>query len=157
MATSKPSPPATQASNDVLAKMMQAEVNEGGPPPATPCDTPVEVISRIHMKAPEQSVSGAEGTPQTCRKEFEKTATENLDRLRSEIRELQTRSVAIREATIAAWSATLADLEAKQKLAQEKLVELTKSTGEAWGQLRGGVKYAWEELERAIRIARSKF
>lgn len=53
MSPSKPNPPSPPPINDVLAKMMQAEVNEGGPPPATPCDTPAEIIAHIHMADPE--------------------------------------------------------------------------------------------------------
>lgn len=49
----------SQAYNDVLAKMLQAEENEGGPPPATPCDTPIEVVSQLHGKAPEESTGRA--------------------------------------------------------------------------------------------------
>jgi len=50
--------------------MMQAEVNEGGLPPATPCDTPVEVISHIHVAAPGQSEAGTETTVQKARSEL---------------------------------------------------------------------------------------
>jgi len=35
-----PLPLPAQAFNDVLATTTQAEVNEGGPPPVIPCDTP---------------------------------------------------------------------------------------------------------------------
>lgn len=67
--------------DDVLARMMQAEVNEGGPPPATPCDTPVEVISQIHMADPENAPPGNEDTVQITKQECEKMLTEQLDRL----------------------------------------------------------------------------
>lgn len=55
----KPSPQPTQAFDAELAKMMQAEVNEGGPPPATPCDTPVDVIPHA---IPAEAASPATGT-----------------------------------------------------------------------------------------------
>jgi len=70
MSPSKPDPQPSQAFDDQLAKMMQAEVNEGGLPPATPCDTPVEVISHIHVAAPGQSEAGTETTVQKARSEL---------------------------------------------------------------------------------------
>lgn len=157
MATSKPSPPPTQAFNDVLAKMMQAEVNEGGPPPATPCDTPVEVISQIHMKDPEQSPVVAEDAVQRVKAEFEKTLDEKLESLRREIHEAQSKSVTLTEAAKAKWHATMADLEAKHKFAREKLDAITRSTGKAWESLRDGASHAWKELEEAVKRARSEF
>ena len=76
MSSFQPNPTATQAFNDVLSKMMQAEVNEGVPPLAAPCDTPVEVISHIHVAAHEQPAAGTGGAVQKARKEFEKTLGE---------------------------------------------------------------------------------
>lgn len=156
MSSSQPKQPPSQAFDDVLAKMMQAEVNEGGPPPPTPCDTPVEVISHIHMADPDRSAPGAPNTMPITKQEFERTLTEHLDRLRDEIREMQTRSVTLKEATMAKWDQAMDDLNAKQKVAREKFAELAKSTGAAWEQLRHGTQHAWEELEQAVRKARSK-
>lgn len=153
----KPTPPPTQAFNDVLAKMMQAEVNEGGPPPATPCDTPVEVISQIHMADAENAPPRNEDTVQITKQEFEKTLTEQLNRLREEIHEMRTTSVTLKEAAFTKWSEAMTDLEAKQTAAREKLGEITKSTGAAWERLRDGAKIAWDELEKAVRKARSQF
>lgn len=157
VSSSHPKQPPSQAFDDVLAKMMQAEVNEGGPPPPAPCDTPVEVISHIHMADPDRSAPEAADTLPITKQEFEQTLTKHLDRLRDEIREIQTRSVTLKEATIAKWGQAMDDLNAKQKVAREKFAELAKSTGDAWERLRHGTQHAWEELEQAVRKARSKF
>lgn len=74
----KPTLPPSQAFNDVLARMMQAEVNEGGRPPATPCDTPVEIISPIHMADPEAEFPGNEEAVEMTKPELEKMLTEHL-------------------------------------------------------------------------------
>lgn len=153
----KPTPPPTQAFNDVLARMMQAEVNEGGPPPATPCDTPVEVIAQIHMADPENAPPRNEDTVQITKQELEKMLTEQLDRLREEIHEMRAKSVTLKEAAFTKWSEAMTELEAKQTAAREKLGEITTSTGAAWERLRDGAKIAWDELEKAVRKARSEF
>lgn len=132
----------SQAFNDVLARMMQAEVNRRGPPPATPCDTPVEVISQIHMKDPAPSPSEAEDVVHTTKIEFARKLNEKCDRLRDDIREMQTKSVSLKETALAKWHTTIADIEAKQKLAREKIESATTFTGEAWEHLRDAAKHA---------------
>lgn len=151
---SKQSPPLI---DDVLARMMQAEVNEGGPPPATPCDTPFEVTSQIHMADPGKALPRSEATLQLNKREFEKILTEQLDGLREDIHAMRTKSITLTEAALAKWSEAMADLEAKQTVAREKLGEITKSTDAAWERLREGATIAWDELEKAVRKARSEF
>lgn len=155
--SAKHTPSPTQASNDVLERMMQAEVNEGGPPPAAPCDTPVEVTSQIQMKDPVNAPPENEATMHITKQEFEKTLTEQLDRLREEIHEMRSKSISLKEAAFTRWSEAMADLEAKQTAAREKLGKITDSTGVAWERLRDGAKIAWDELEKAVRKARSEF
>jgi hypothetical protein len=155
--SAKPTPPLIQACNDVLARMMQAEENEGGPPPATPCDTPIEVISQIHMADPENTPAENENTVQITKQELEKMLTGQLDRLREEIHEMRNKSMTLKEAALTKWSEAMTELEAKQTAAREKLGEITTSTGAAWERLRDGAKIAWDELEKAVRKARSEF
>lgn len=143
--------------DDLLARMMQAEVNEGGPPPATPCDTPFEVDSQTHVAEPEKELPGNEDTVQITKQEFEKMLTEQLDCLREEIHEMRTQGLTLKEAAFTKWSEAMTDLEAKQTAAREKLGEIAKSTGAAWERLRDGAKTAWDELEKAVRKARSEF
>lgn len=157
MSSSKTVPPPFEAFNDVLARMMQAEVNEGGPPPATPCDTPVEVLSHIHMAEPKQSSPGVDDAMQFTKKEFEQTLTKQLEQIREELHALRMKGAAVNETVKAKWRETLAALEAKQRDAEEKLDAVTTSSGKAWEHLRDGAKHAWEELERAVQKARSEF
>jgi hypothetical protein len=157
MSASKPNQPPTQAFNDELTRMMQAEVNEGGPPPATPCDTPEEVVLRIHLAEHEPSTPGAHDIVPITKKEFERLLTENLDRLRDEIQATQTQGATLTDAAKAQWSRTIADLDAKQKVARQKLGEVASATGEAWEHLRDGAKNAWKDLEQAVQKARSEF
>ena len=157
MSASKPNQPPNQAFDDVLAKMMQAEVNEGGPPPPTPCDTPVTVISQIHMADPKQPSVESDGAWKKAKKEFEEALTEHLNRLGEEIQAARTKGAALGEAAKARWGKTIAELEAKQKAAHAKLDEVGHATGNAWEHLRDAARHAWQELEHAIQKARSEF
>ena len=128
-------------------------MNEGGPPPALPCDTAVTAMSRIPMADSKPLTPEVENPVQFTKKDFEQTLTENLDRLREEIHQFQAKSATLTEAAKAQWSRTMADLEAKQKVAREKLREVASSTGEAWEHVRDGARNAWNELEQAVKNA----
>lgn len=55
------------------------------------------------------------------------------------------------QAAKAEWCETMADLEAKQKAAQETLDAVIASNGRVWEHVRDGATHAREELERAIQ------
>lgn len=48
-------------------------------------------------------------------------------------------------------------LRAKQRAAAEKMQELEKSTGEAWGQVKETADKVWEELKAGLAEAHRKF
>ncbi len=52
---------------------------------------------------------------------------------------------------------TLQALRAKQRAAAEKMLELEKSTGEAWEQVKDTADKIWDELKAGVAEARSKF
>lgn len=51
----------------------------------------------------------------------------------------------------------LHELRAKQSAASEKMQELEKSSGEAWGQVKETADKIWEDLKAGITDAQSKF
>jgi TolA-binding protein len=55
------------------------------------------------------------------------------------------------------WELKMVDLEAKRKLANEKLEEIGASTSQAWGDVEKGVHSAWDELAKAFRDASKEF
>lgn len=48
-------------------------------------------------------------------------------------------------------------LRAKQRVASEKMLELEKSSGEAWGQVKETADKIWEDLKNGVADAHSKF
>ncbi|MDO8264508.1 MAG: hypothetical protein Q7T21_14985 [Gallionella sp.] len=51
----------------------------------------------------------------------------------------------------------LQELRAKHRAAAEKMLELEKSTGEAWGQVKETADKLWEDLKAGVADAHSKF
>lgn len=114
-----------------------------------PADQPVEhTVRKIPTDTSDQ--------PQQTRAEFEGLLKASLERLEEEVRELKTKADTLEQSAKAKWAEEMAELDAKQKAAREKLDEVTKSAGEAWKSLRNGTKNAWEEFEQAIKKAREK-
>lgn len=77
MTHSQPSPLPSQAFNDVLAKLMQAKMNEGGPPPAPPCDTPAGTRTKSVM--PEEAAQATWSEPTADLWAKQKAARDQLD------------------------------------------------------------------------------
>lgn len=94
--------------------------------------------------------------PQT-KEEFEGVLEAALAKLEEEIHELRVKTGALEKAARAEWDEKLAELDAKRKSARDKLDEIATSTGEAWEHLKEGATKAWEDLEAAVREARSGF
>lgn len=55
------------------------------------------------------------------------------------------------------WEQKMSDLEAKRKLASEKMEEIGNSTSEAWSDVAKGARSAWDELAKAFRNASDEF
>jgi hypothetical protein len=55
------------------------------------------------------------------------------------------------------WNEKMAELEAKQKVARDKLDELRTSTGEAWGHVEKGAQAAWDDVRKAFQEAAKEF
>jgi len=94
---------------------------------------------------------------QQTRSEFEGMLKASLEKLEEEVRELRMKAERLEQSAQAKWTEKIAELEAKQRAAREKLDEVAESTGEAWKSLRDGVRNAREEFEKAVRKARSEF
>jgi recombinational DNA repair ATPase RecF len=51
----------------------------------------------------------------------------------------------------------LRELRTRQRVASEKMLELEKSTGDAWGQVKETADQIWEDLKNGVAEAHSKF
>lgn len=95
--------------------------------------------------------------PQQAKVEFEAMLKGKLEKLEEEIEELKRKAVSLQDTAMAKWTEEVAELDAKQKAARRKFDEATRASGAAWQHLRDGATSAWEQLEAAVRKARSEF
>ncbi|MFM7033875.1 MAG: hypothetical protein ACKOYJ_01590 [Planctomycetia bacterium] len=89
--------------------------------------------------------------------EFEGMLSAGLEKLEEEVRELRLKARSLEQSAREKWAEELAELDARQKAAREKLEDVARSSGEAWQSLRDGATNAWKEFEKAVRKARSTF
>jgi len=91
------------------------------------------------------------------KEDFERRLKARLTGIEAEIASLHERGLALKDEARTRWNDTMTDLKAKQKVAHEKLDELVKSTGEAWGHLEKGAQAAWDDLREAVQKAAKEF
>jgi adenylosuccinate synthase len=64
---------------------------------------------------------------------------------------------ALKDEAKARWKEKMADLEAKQQVARDKLEEVRKSTAGAWGHVEKGAQAAWDDVRKAFQEAAEEF
>lgn len=154
--TSPPTTPPPTARQDAVAAMLEEGLEEGVPAPADAHRVAVVVASHVHV-GEERSPTGASPlSGHTARKNFEKAVARHLEGLCDEIHEIRARARQLTETAEARWTATMADVESKEKTVRDRVDQLSRSSGAAWEHLRDGVRLAWGELERAVHKARAE-
>jgi hypothetical protein len=76
-----------------------------------------------------------------------------LPEMEEDIEKLREKGHALKDEAKTRWAEKMADLEAKQKAARDKLDEVRKSTGEAWGHMEKGAQAAWDDVRKAFQDA----
>jgi hypothetical protein len=115
---------------------------------------PVEEVRGDTEKAGEAAEHAGEKEE---KEDFERRLKTRLAGIEAEIASLHERGLALKDEAKTRWNDTMTDLKAKQKVAHEKLDELGKSSGEAWGHLGKGAQAAWDDLREAVQKAAEEF
>jgi hypothetical protein len=92
-----------------------------------------------------------------AKEDFEMRLKAGLAEMEKEIDRLHEKGDALKDEAKARWAEKMADLEAKQQVARDKLVEVRKSTGEAWGHMEKGAQAAWDDVRTAFQEAAKEF
>jgi dihydroxyacetone kinase len=92
-----------------------------------------------------------------AKEDFETHLKASLTEMEKEIDRLHEKGHALKDEAKARWTEKMADLEAKQQVARDKLGEVRKSTGEAWEQLELGAQSAWDDVRKAFQEAAKEF
>lgn len=88
---------------------------------------------------------------------FEVRLEAGLAEMDDEMERLREKGRALKDEAKARWNEKMAELEAKRKVAGEKLDELRKSTGEAWEHLEKGAQSALDDVRKAFQDAAAEF
>ena len=113
----------------------------------------VEDVRRDADKAVDTAVIAAA----QAKEDFEMRFKNGLAEMEVEMGKLREKGLALKDEASTRWSQKMAELKAKQKVAQEKLDELRTSTGEAWGHLEKGAQSAWDDVRKAFDEAAREF
>lgn len=105
----------------------------------------------------EQAVDTSAHAAAQAKEDFEMRLKASLAEMEKEIERLHEKGHALKDAAKARWKEKMADLEAKQQAARDKLDEVRKSTGEAWGHMEKGAQAAWDDVRKAFQDAAKEF
>jgi hypothetical protein len=92
-----------------------------------------------------------------AKKDFEVRFKTSLTELEAEIAKLYEKGVALKDEVGVRWSEKMAELKVKQKVAREKLDEISTATGEAWVRMEKGAQSALDDLRKAFQEAVKEF
>jgi len=96
----------------------------------------------------EKAVDTSARAAAQAKEDFEMRLKASLAEMEKEIDRLHEKGHALKDEAKARWAEKMADLEAKQQVARDKLDEVRKSTGEAWGHMEKGAQAAWDDVRR---------
>jgi TolA-binding protein len=129
---------------------------ESSKPPAAPQPASTVTLDDVKRDAATSLETGASYTAQQKEKVMQDlnaqmaVMNENIDKLR-----LKGKDLAGDAKT--EWDRKMSDLEAKRKLARDRIEEFGNSTSEAWSDVEKGAKAAWEDLSEAFVKASKEF
>jgi len=114
---------------------------------------PIEDVRRDVAEAGDTTTAAAKQS----KADFEMRLKDRLADMEAAIDKLREKGLALKDEARTQWDKQLAELKAKQHVAREKLDELGRSTGSAWGHLEKGAQSAWEDLREAVQKAAKEF
>jgi len=105
----------------------------------------------------EKAIDTASRAAAQAKEDFETRLKASLADMDEEIERLREKGHALKDEAKTRWKEKMAALEAKQKVARDKLDEARKSTGEAWGHVEKGAQAAWDDVRKAFQEAAKEF
>ena len=105
----------------------------------------------------EKAVDTSARAAAQAKEDFEMRLKASLAEMEKEIERLREKGHALKDEAKTRWAEKMADLEAKQEVARDKLDEVRKSTGEAWGHMEKGAQAAWDDVRKAVQDAAKEF